>query len=227
MESKHVRVAAEIKATAEGIIEGYGSVFGNVDSYGDIVLPGAFDATLRSAARLPAMLWQHDQSEPIGVWTSMREDARGLVVKGQLALGTQRGREALELIQLGALTGLSIGYRTVKSSYDEQSGIRSLSELELWEVSPVTFPANDAARITGAKSDWGAVATVRDFETFLRAAGVPRGAAESIALHGFKEATRGEPAAAPEATRGEPADAGDAELLAALAALRDALSSRR
>jgi HK97 family phage prohead protease len=220
MESKQMRVAAEIKASAEGVIEGYGSVFGNVDSYGDIVVAGAFDATLKSSARLPAMLWQHSADEPIGVWTEMREDKRGLVVKGQLALGTQRGREALELIKLGALSGLSIGYRTVRSSFDEQSGLRSLHELELWEVSPVTFPANEAARITSAKSAWAGVQTVRDFETFLRAAGVPRGAAESIAKQGFK-ATQGEPAADPLATQGEPAASGvDADLLAAIEALR-------
>ena len=185
MGSKHLRVAAEIKASAEGVIEGYGSVFGNVDSYGDIVMPGAFEVTLRSAPRLPAMLWQHDAAEPIGVWSEMREDKRGLWVKGQLALGTQRGREALELIQLGALTGLSIGYRTVKSTYDEQTGVRSLSELELWEVSPVTFPANEAARITGAKAS--EIASIKDFERFLRDAGFSRKEAKRIAAQGFGE----------------------------------------
>ena len=209
MDTKQLRVAAEIKASAEGVIEGYGSVFGNLDSYGDIVVAGAFEATLKASARMPAMLWQHDPDEPIGVWTEMREDARGLVVKGQLALGTQRGREALELIRMGALSGLSIGYRTVKSSYDEQSGVRSLLELELWEVSPVTFPANEAARITSAKS--AEITNIRDFERFLRDAGFSRTDAKRIASHGFDESLR------------DAANESDADLLAALAALRESL----
>jgi HK97 family phage prohead protease len=217
-EKKHLRVAAEIKATAEGVIEGYGSVFGNVDSYGDIVVAGAFAQTLKGD-RAPAMLWQHNPDEPIGVWTEVREDKRGLVVKGQLALGTQRGREALELIKMGALSGLSIGYSTVKSSFDEQSGIRSLLELDLWEVSPVTFPANEAARITSAKSAEG-IKTIRDFENFLREQGFSRGAAAAIALHGFK-ATQGEPAAGSDETQGEPASD---ELLMAIQAASAALA---
>ncbi len=218
IERKQLRVAAEIKATAEGVIEGYGSVFGNTDSYGDIVVAGAFAETLK-ADRAPAMLWQHNPDEPIGVWTEIREDKRGLIVKGQLALGTQRGREALELIRMGALSGLSIGYATVRSSYDEQSGIRSLLELDLWEVSPVTFPANDAARITSAKSD--SIKTVRDFERALRDdLGFSRNAAAAIALHGFK-ATQGEPAANSDGSQGEPADA---EILAIINAARSAIA---
>jgi HK97 family phage prohead protease len=218
IEKKHLRVAAEIKASPEGVIEGYGSVFGNVDSYGDIVVAGAFAQTLKGD-RAPAMLWQHNPDEPIGVWTEVREDKRGLVVKGQLALGTQRGREALELIKMGALSGLSIGYSTVKSSFDEQSGIRSLLELDLWEVSPVTFPANEAARITSAKSAEG-IKTIRDFENFLREQGFSRGAAAAIALHGFK-ATQGEPAAGSDETQGEPASD---ELLMAIQAASAALA---
>jgi len=218
-EKKHLRVAAEIKASAEGVIEGYGSVFGNVDSYGDIVVAGAFAETLK-AGRAPAMLWQHNPDEPIGVWTEVREDKRGLVVKGQLALGTQRGREALELIRMGALSGLSIGFSTVRSSFDEQSGIRSLLELDLWEVSPVTFPANEAARITSAKSAEN-IKTVRDFERALRdELGFSRGAATAIALHGFK-ATQGDPAAGSDETQGDPASD---ELLMAIKAASEILA---
>lgn len=191
MEHKQLRVIAEIKATSEGLIEGYGSVFGNVDHTDDIVLPGAFSRTLddaKASGRMPAMLWQHNQDEPIGVWTEMREDKRGLIVKGQLAVGTQRGREALELIKMGALSGLSIGYATVKSAYDEQTGVRSLMDVDLWEVSPVTFPANEAARITAAKS--AAIKTTRDFEGFLRDAGFSRTDAKRIAAHGFGDDQR-------------------------------------
>lgn len=221
MEMKQMRVAAEIKATSEGVIEGYGSVFGNVDSYGDIVVAGAFDQTLVEAkdqSRLPAMLWQHNPDEPIGVWTEMRQDKRGLIVKGTLAMTTQRGREAFELIKMGALSGLSIGYSTVKSSFDEQTGVRSLLQLDLWEVSPVTFPANGAARITGAKA--AGISTERDFEAFLRDSGFSRSEAERITLAGFK-AKQGEPAEADSTTQGEPVDV---ELLTLIEAAKAALA---
>lgn len=219
MEMKQLRVAAEIKAGADGVIEGYGSVFGNVDSYGDIVVAGAFERTLVAAkaeGRLPAMLWQHNPDEPIGVWTEMRQDKRGLVVKGQVAMTTQRGREAFELIKMGALSGLSIGYSTVKSTFDEQTGVRSLVDLDLWEVSPVTFPANGAARITAAKA---AITTERDFETFLRDSGFSRSEAERITLHGFK-AKQGDPAEADSTVQGDPAAE---ELLTLIEAAKAAL----
>ena len=144
-------------------------------------------------------LWQHDPSEPIGVWTEMREDATGLYVKGQLA-DTQRGREALSLMSLGAMSGLSIGYSTEAYSVDDKTGVRYLDAVKLWEVSPVTFPANDAARVTGVKN-----MTVRDFEQFLRDNGFSRKAAEAITASGFK-AMQGEPAADLEEKQGEPAD---------------------
>ncbi|NBO55615.1 MAG: HK97 family phage prohead protease [Actinobacteria bacterium] len=186
MEIKELRIAAEIKAVDDsGTIEGYGSIFGNVDSYGDVVAKGAFSRTLESAVdskRMPAMLWQHNADEPIGVWTAMREDAKGLYVKGKLA-DTQRGREALQLIKMGALSGLSIGYSTVESSFDNERDIRVLTDLDLWEVSPVTFPANDKARITVAKS--ADIKTRRDFEGFLRDAGFSRSDAKRIASRGF------------------------------------------
>lgn len=202
MEHKTRLVVAELKADAEGAIEGYGSIFGNVDAYDDVVAPGAFQRTLedyRDKKRLPAMLWQHNPEEPIGLWTEMREDAKGLFVKGTLAK-TQRGREALELIRLGALSGLSIGYQTLKSSFDEKSGIRTLLDVELWEVSPVTFPANTAARITGAKS----IKTERDFERFLRDHGFSRSEAEQITAKGFFKGSQGEPVPDPAIAQGEP-----------------------
>lgn len=185
MELKQMRIVAEIKADEKGTIEGYGSIFGNVDSYGDVVAHGAFTRTLadaKASGRMPAMLWQHNQDEPIGVWTEMREDEKGLYVKGQIAQ-TQRGREALELIKMGALSGLSIGYSTVASDYDTSKEIRVLTDLDLWEVSPVTFPANDKARITSAKR--AGIKTVRDFEGFLRDAGFSRKEAKQITAHGF------------------------------------------
>jgi HK97 family phage prohead protease len=203
IEHKRMMVVAEIKADAEGVVEGYGAVFNNIDSYDDVVAPGAFARTLAEAQeqrRLPAMLWQHDPEEPIGVWTEMREDARGLLVRGRLA-NTQRGREALELIKMGALTGLSIGYNTVRSEMNDATGIRTLRDLDLWEVSPVTFPANSAARITGAKN----ISTERDFEKFLRAHGFSRSDAEQITSKGFK-GSRGEPVPDSDVKQGEPAN---------------------
>lgn len=186
MNTKHLRIHAELKAVDEtGAVEGYGSIFGNRDSYDDIVAPGAFAKSItqsQESGRMPAMLWQHDPSEPIGVWTEMREDARGLFVKGRLA-DTQRGREARELIRLGALTGLSIGYVTREYVVDRENETRTLTDLELWEVSPVTFPANSEARITGAKAE--SIGSPKDFERFLRDAGFSRKEAKQITANGF------------------------------------------
>lgn len=217
IERKTMMVVCEFKADGEGIIEGYGSVFSNVDAYGDVVAPGAFKRTLEECLqqkRMPAMLWQHDQEEPIGVWTSMSEDMRGLYVKGQLAQ-TQRGREALELIRLGALSGLSIGYSTVKSSFDERTGIRTLMDVNLWEVSPVTFPANTAARITSAKS----IKTEREFEMFLRENGFSRMDAEQITAKGFR-GSQGEPVPQSSGSQGEPVLGDDIRMQLALRALQ-------
>lgn len=175
-------VRAELKATTEsGVVEGYGSVFDVVDSYDDVVEKGAFARTLKEG-RSPAMLWQHDPSEPIGVWESMREDDTGLFVRGRFA-NTQRGQEAYELVKIGALSGLSIGY-SVKDARLEKNGVRVLTDIELWEVSPVTFPANDAARITRVKA--ADLKTEREFEEFLRDAGFSRAAAKAITAGGFK-----------------------------------------
>jgi uncharacterized protein len=174
-------IRAELKASDEGIVEGYGSVFDVVDSYDDVVEKGAFVRTLKEG-RPPAMLWQHDTAEPIGVWESLREDETGLFVRGRFAK-TQRGQEAFELVKMGALSGLSIGY-SVKDARMEKNGVRVLTDLNLWEVSPVTFPANDAARITRVKAS--DLKTEREFEEFLRDAGFSRAAAKAITAGGFK-----------------------------------------
>lgn len=148
--------------------EGYGSVFGELDSYADVVAPGAFKRSLRewkTKQRGPALLWQHDTSQPIGVYEEMREDETGLYVKGRLS-DTQMGREAHTLLKDGALSGLSIGFQTLKSKMDDERGVRTLTEVALWEVSLVTFPANDAARVTVVKSF--AMPEEREFEEWLR-----------------------------------------------------------
>lgn len=138
-----------------GVISGYASVFGEVDAQREVVAPGAFARSLsaqRKSGRLPAMLWMHDARQPIGLWDDMHEDARGLAVKGRLALRTAAGAQAEELLRMGAITGLSIGYRTVEARTDAKTRIRTLLDVELFEVSLVTFPANTAARVDSAKT---------------------------------------------------------------------------
>lgn len=156
MTTKTLDFGFELKASKEdGTFEGYGSVFNIEDGGGDIVVPGAFADTLaaqKAAGRLPAMLWQHRQAEPIGVYTSMEEDSVGLKVAGKLALKTARGAEAYELMKMGALSGMSIGYRVREDSWDRVTGVRTLKRLELVELSLVTFPMNDASRVSAVKT---------------------------------------------------------------------------
>lgn len=144
---------AEVEGGVE--ISGYASLFGAVDQGGDVVEPGAYAASLKAVAaagRSIKMLWQHDPSQPIGVWQEVWEDSKGLWVKGRILDSVEKGREAAALIAAGAIDGLSIGYRTVKAS-NNTKGQRLLSELELWEVSLVTFPMLPSARVA-AKGDF-------------------------------------------------------------------------
>lgn len=169
-------VALDIKAiSADGVIEGYGSVFGVKDNYDDIIVKGAFLTSLKehkAAGTLPAMLWQHEADEPIGVWTEMSEDDKGLRVKGQLCLDTARGKESYALLKMGALNGLSIGFMAKAWEYDRETEVRTLTEIDLWEVSLVTFPANERALITGVKAVAAdEVVAPKDAERILREAG--------------------------------------------------------
>lgn len=178
MATKTFDFGCELKATGdEGEFEGYGSVFNITDFGGDIVVRGAFADSLASqkaAGRMPAMLWQHRPSEPIGVYTSMEEDDVGLKVRGKLALKTARGAEAYELMKMGALSGMSIGYRSRDDSYDRVTGVRTLKKLDLVELSLVTFPMNDASRVSSVKSDIDTLETLRDAERYLRDSGMSR-----------------------------------------------------
>ncbi|MEM7520710.1 MAG: HK97 family phage prohead protease [Pseudomonadota bacterium] len=142
-------------------ISGYASLFGAVDQGGDVVSPGAYGGSLKAvkaAGRTIKMLWQHDPLQPIGVWDEVREDAKGLFVKGRILDAVEKGREAAALIAAGAIDGLSIGYRTLKASKNTE-GQRLLSELELWEVSLVTFPMLPSARVS-AKGDFAPLGDV-------------------------------------------------------------------
>ncbi len=146
--------AAGFSVSEGQVISGYASLFGRKDQGGDIVQTGAYAASLNrlaAAGRRVKMLWQHDPSQPIGIWDEVREDAKGLWVKGRLLPEVDKGREAAALLAAGAIDGLSIGYRTVKAERDSK-GQRLLQELELWEVSLVTFPMLPEARV-GSKSD--------------------------------------------------------------------------
>ena len=162
-------VPFQIKAVSDdGLFSGYGSVFGVIDSYKEVVAPGAFSESL--SQRTPAMLWQHRSSEPIGVYSAIREDQTGLYVEGRLALKTTRGAEAYELLKMGAISGMSIGFKTREDSYDRVTDVRTLKKVDLWEVSLVTFPANESARISGVKSI-ETIESLADAEAFLRDAG--------------------------------------------------------
>ncbi len=137
---------------ADGTVEGYASLFGELDQARDMVMPGAFARTLRmrGVRRIP-MLFQHDPAEPVGVWLDLREDSRGLYARGRLIPEVQRGRELLALVRQGGIDGLSIGFRTVKGRIDPRTRIRKLDVVDLWEISIVTFPLLTGARVHAVK----------------------------------------------------------------------------
>ena len=137
---------------ADGAVEGYASLFGEIDQARDMIMPGAFARTLaaRGLRRIP-MLFQHDPAEPIGVWLELREDWRGLFARGRLIPDVKRAREVLALVRAGAVDGLSIGFKTVKGRIDPKTRVRRLIDVELWEISIVTFPLLSDARVRAVK----------------------------------------------------------------------------
>lgn len=184
--AQHLNFALEIKTLGAREFEGYGSIFGNVDLGGDVVLPGAFKKSLskhKADGSLPQMFWMHRPDQVPGMWTDMSEDKKGLYVKGSLA-DTQLGNEIHTLLKMKAVRGLSIGYQTVESEFDKD-GVRKLKEVDLWEVSPVSLAMNPMAKIDAVKSRLSAageyVPTEREFERLLRDAGCSRKLAEVMA----------------------------------------------
>ncbi len=173
MQIKRLTRPFELKSIDDdsGTITGYGSVFGIEDYYNDIVLPGAFAASIseiQASGRPLPMLWQHNDHEPIGSWDELTEDEHGLLMKGTILKNdVARAKEAYALAKAKVLTGLSIGYIPRDHSTDQKTGVRMLKQVELWETSLVTFPANDAARTTDVKS----IKNVTDLERHLRQAG--------------------------------------------------------
>lgn len=154
----------------DGVFSGYGSVFGVVDSYGDIVLPGAFQASLdrhKADGTRPKGLWQHDSLHPILTWTDLREDVHGLYCAGKLILDVEKARETHALMKAGELDGLSIGYEVAAFSYCHPDDVetkyglrpdlasplstngqyRMIEAVDLWEISVVTYPACAPARV--------------------------------------------------------------------------------
>jgi HK97 family phage prohead protease len=191
-ETKDIRAGADsagLRAAeaGEGVFEGYASLFGVVDLGRDVVQPGAFRESLaRRGAAGVRMLWQHDPAQPLGAWLVLREDERGLFVRGRLNPGVAKARELLALLRQGAIDGLSIGYRPVLARTQARTGIRQLSRIDLWEISLVTFPLLPQARVASVKS------ALRD---------LPPAALAGLVRRGRRRA----PAASPEALRLFPA----------------------
>jgi HK97 family phage prohead protease len=193
-----------LKSVSEdGTFEGYASIFGNVDSYGEIVLPGAFEKSLarhKKEKTSPLLLWQHNPDQPIGVWDELNEDTKGLYGKGRLLLGVQQAKEAHILLSAGALQGLSIGYRIMKSA--PEGDTLKLVELDLIEASVVSFPANRKARVETVKSENmesfarrlrdGDAPPIKEFEDILREVGISKSMAVAIASHGYAKVARSE-----------------------------------
>lgn len=197
----HKAFGLDVKAVSdEGVIEGYASVFGGApDSYGDIIAPGAFADTLTKHKRsgtMPLMLWGHDASQPpIGNWTDMAEDGKGLWVQGSVDLEDGMGQRVHRALKRKAMRGLSIGYETIESENDpKRQGVRVLKAVELWEVSPVNFPAQIRAAVDNVKSytSGGKLPSLAEFEDFLREAGFSKSQSTAIAGKGLAHLLRSE-----------------------------------
>jgi uncharacterized protein len=135
--------------SGSGVFIGYASLFGERDQSGDVVMPGAFRASLKKRSpRDVRMLFQHDAAEPVGTWIDMRETSRGLHVTGRLDRNVQRARELFSLLESKGLDGLSIGFKTLKARRDRATASRLLTEIDLWEISLVTFPMLPGARVS-------------------------------------------------------------------------------
>jgi HK97 family phage prohead protease len=173
-----------------GEFSGYASVFDVVDWYGDVVVPGAFTSTLEAWAKkskLPSMLWQHRAAEPIGVWTKMAEDAKGLYAEGRILLDAgDLEKRAHAHLKAGSISGLSIGFDIAPGglAYDSNQGAWLLKQVDLWEVSLVTFPANEEAQVDAVKT--ALAAGPKEFERFLREAGLTRSQAKGLMARGYE-----------------------------------------
>lgn len=189
----------EVKSIGDdGTFNGYGSVWDVVDSYQEIVARGAFTDSLKeieAKGRPVPILWQHRSAEPIGAWSNLKEDDHGLWGDGELLIGeVAQAKESHALMKRRIVTGLSIGYWVRESSYDEKTGIRTLTKLDLVEISLVTFPANDDARVEAVKFKLahGELPTEREMEKYLREVGFSKTRAAGVVAHGLTEVRRRE-----------------------------------
>ena len=192
MTKQRLDIPLQLKSVSDsGEFEGYGSVFGVKDSYDDVVVPGAFSASLQTWKEknaLPALLWQHRMDEPIGIYTEMKEDEVGLYVKGRLLIDDDPlSKRAHAHMKAGSLTGLSIGYMLKDWEYDRVNGVFLLKEIDLWEVSLVTFPSNDEARVSDVKSAFsrGEIPSQKSIERVLRDVGLSRTQAKAFMAGGY------------------------------------------
>ncbi|MBO1279761.1 HK97 family phage prohead protease [Acinetobacter nosocomialis] len=176
----------------DGFFSGYLAVFNNIDSHGDVIRKGAFLKTIEewnSKGKYPAIFWNHDPDEPIGVFTLMREDDKGLYVEGRLLISDiVRAKSTYALMKVKAIDGMSIGYITIQATHDPQTMIRELLELELVEGSIVAFPSNPNSLISSVKSKLqdGELPSLPEFEKFLRESGFSKTQATVIASKGLR-----------------------------------------
>ena len=201
---------------------GYGSVFNVADSDKDIVVRGAFQKTLvdwQMMGKLPHMLWQHDMKQPIGVYTKMAEDERGLYVEGKIISEVEKGREAYALMKSGAVSGLSIGFMTKDSEFDNFSRMRRIKQVDLIELSIVTMPANKEAMVTLVKAA-SVLEGVRDCEKLLGNIGFSRKAAKAMAAT-YRDFNQCD---ADDNSESKQCDAVDYALINALNALKQTIS---
>lgn len=192
--------ALELKSlTDKGSFAGYGSVYDNLDLKGDVMKPGVFAKSLANKAaanKATPVLWQHRSDMPIGKYTKLSEDGKGLYTEGQLKIdgpyASQQAKEAYGLMLDGVINGQSVGYNTVDEEYDAKAGVWNVKEADLWECSIVTFPANTSALIDEVKSaiEHGSLPTVRQFENHLREVGFSKARALAIAKMGYAEFLR-------------------------------------
>lgn len=194
MKKKQLNVSFSVKSLEEdGTFTGYASVFDVVDSHYDVVKKGAFQvsiAKLKASGRKMPILWMHDSTKPIGTFHTVIEDEYGLYVEGKLLISdVQQAREAHALLKAGAISGMSIGYYLKKYESDKDAGVWNLTEIDLFETSLVTFPANDDARVIDVKSklEDGELPSLKEFEKFLREAGFSKTQATAIANGGLSK----------------------------------------
>jgi len=225
MTTQHQSFEFEIKALGAREFEGYGSVFGNVDNGGDIVVPGAFARTLKdhkAAGTMPMMFWMHQVDQVPGVWLDMAEDTKGLYVKGEI-VDTALGRDVRTLLGKKAVRGLSMGWRPVDTDW-RPDGVRVLKQVELVEVSIVSMAMNPLAQVEAMKAarlsdDGEYVPTEREFEQYFRKMGCSKSVARSLIARLFEGSDAGGMPGGPRWDAGMADE--ENEALAALARLTD------